>query len=142
MKILKKNNRVKYKALKAELAILTKKIDSMSKNKSVTRFKAFMAIAEDEQTIGKAEARFSQWVEITMKKEPLPPLPKLSRAEPLCTSKDVIPPAASVQTSTVPDKIKQVTEKEPSVKAIKKKAQTKSRAVPDPSPNKKSDSSI
>nr|GEY35952.1 reverse transcriptase domain-containing protein [Tanacetum cinerariifolium]GEY37264.1 reverse transcriptase domain-containing protein [Tanacetum cinerariifolium] len=39
--------------------------------------------------------------------KPLPPLPKLSRAEPLSTSKDVIPYATLVQTSTIPDKTKQ-----------------------------------
>nr|GEZ42389.1 retrovirus-related Pol polyprotein from transposon TNT 1-94 [Tanacetum cinerariifolium] len=83
--------RVKYKSLKCELAILTKKIDAMSKNKSdkglvaelfdwdeeslssedegVTRVKAFTAIAEDEPTVGKADDRSSQWVEITMKKK-------------------------------------------------------------------------
>ncbi|GJU12175.1 hypothetical protein Tco_1134571 [Tanacetum coccineum] len=70
----------KYKALKSELAVLTKKIDAMSKNKSekglvaelfdwdeeslsledecVTRVKAFMAIVEDEPVVGKVDARF------------------------------------------------------------------------------------
>nr|GEY60067.1 hypothetical protein [Tanacetum cinerariifolium] len=70
----------KYKTLKAYVALLTKKIDVVSKNKSekglvaesfdcneeslsskderVTRVKAFMAIADDELTIGKADARY------------------------------------------------------------------------------------
>ncbi|GKC83510.1 hypothetical protein Tco_1139227 [Tanacetum coccineum] len=69
----------KYKALKAELALLTKKIDVVLKNKSkkglvvesfnwdeesissedegVTRVKAFMAIAKDEPVVGKANVR-------------------------------------------------------------------------------------
>nr|GEU64404.1 xylulose kinase-1 [Tanacetum cinerariifolium] len=81
----------KYKALKAELAFLTKKIDVVLKNKSekrlvaesfdwdeeslsfedegVTRVKAFMAIVEDEPAVGKIEAMSSKWVEITMKKD-------------------------------------------------------------------------
>ncbi|GJR02640.1 hypothetical protein Tco_0525624 [Tanacetum coccineum] len=37
--------------------------------KGVTRVKAFMAIAEEELAVGKADARFGQWVEITMKKD-------------------------------------------------------------------------
>ncbi|GKB01981.1 hypothetical protein Tco_0830025 [Tanacetum coccineum] len=39
-----------------------------SEDEGVTRFKAFMAIAEDEPTVGKTDARSGQWVEITMKK--------------------------------------------------------------------------
>ncbi|GJR35134.1 hypothetical protein Tco_1210818 [Tanacetum coccineum] len=67
----------KYKGLKAEIDIITKKIDAMSKGKSekglvaesfdwdeksvssddegVTRVKAFMAIAEDEPSVGKTD---------------------------------------------------------------------------------------
>ncbi|GKB73743.1 retrovirus-related pol polyprotein from transposon TNT 1-94 [Tanacetum coccineum] len=84
-----KDYRVKYKGLKAEIAVLTKKIDAMNKGKSekglvaesfdwdeesvssddesVTTFKALMALA-DEPSIGKADARLGQWVEITMSK--------------------------------------------------------------------------
>nr|GEX13353.1 uncharacterized mitochondrial protein AtMg00820-like [Tanacetum cinerariifolium] len=107
-----KDNRGKYKALKSKVVILNKKIDAMSKNKSekglvaesfgwddeslsskdegVTKVKAFMPIAEDEIIVGKANARSGQWVEITMKKDPLPPLPKISRAEPIGTSTNVV----------------------------------------------------
>ncbi|GJU09275.1 hypothetical protein Tco_1125705 [Tanacetum coccineum] len=85
-----KDYKGEYKALKAELALLNKKIDDVLKNKSekrlvgesfdwdeeslsfkdegVTRVKAFMAIAEDEPTVRKADTRSGQWVEITMKK--------------------------------------------------------------------------
>nr|GFA08147.1 hypothetical protein [Tanacetum cinerariifolium] len=49
--------------------------------------------AEDEPSVGKTDARSGQWVEITMKQEPLPILSKLSRAKPIGTSNDVIPPA-------------------------------------------------
>ncbi|GKA89609.1 hypothetical protein Tco_0811421 [Tanacetum coccineum] len=52
--------------------------------------------------------------------EPLPPLPKLSGAKPIGTSNDV-------------------TKKESSVKTIKKKAQTKSPSVPDPTLDKKAE---
>nr|GFB40195.1 hypothetical protein [Tanacetum cinerariifolium] len=73
--------------------------------------------------------------------DPLPPIPKLSRAEPIGTSTDVIPPADLTQTSTVSDKTKQVVDKESSVKVIKKKAQNKSPSVHDPCLAKKADSS-
>ncbi|GKB57202.1 retrovirus-related pol polyprotein from transposon TNT 1-94 [Tanacetum coccineum] len=85
-----KDYRGKYKALKAKLALLTKKINDVSKNMSekglvaesfdwdeeslsyedegVTTVKVFIIIAEDEPTKGKADARSSQWVEINMKK--------------------------------------------------------------------------
>ncbi|GJW40082.1 retrovirus-related pol polyprotein from transposon TNT 1-94 [Tanacetum coccineum] len=85
-----KDYRVKYKGIKAEIAILTKKIDDMNKGKSekglvaesydwdeesvssdderVTTFKALMAIADEELSVGRADARSGQWVEITMKK--------------------------------------------------------------------------
>ncbi|GJS79119.1 retrovirus-related pol polyprotein from transposon TNT 1-94 [Tanacetum coccineum] len=85
-----KDYKGKYKGLKAEIAILTKNIDSLSKGKSekglvaesfdwdeesvsfedegVTKVKAFMAIVEEEPSVGKNDARSGQWVEITMKK--------------------------------------------------------------------------
>ncbi|GJV66290.1 hypothetical protein Tco_1477118 [Tanacetum coccineum] len=39
-----------------------------SKDKGVTKVKAFVAIAEDELSVGKADARSGQWIEITIKK--------------------------------------------------------------------------
>ncbi|GJT20840.1 hypothetical protein Tco_0890777, partial [Tanacetum coccineum] len=39
-----------------------------SEDEGTTKVKAFMAIAEEEPSIGKADARSGQWVEITMKK--------------------------------------------------------------------------
>ncbi|GJU69074.1 retrovirus-related pol polyprotein from transposon TNT 1-94 [Tanacetum coccineum] len=90
---IQKGYKGKYKGLKAEIAILTKKIDSLSKDKSenglvdesfdwdeesvsfkdkrVTKVKAFMAIAEEEPSVGKNDVRSGQWVKITMKKEKL-----------------------------------------------------------------------
>ncbi|GJZ78553.1 retrovirus-related pol polyprotein from transposon TNT 1-94 [Tanacetum coccineum] len=84
-----KDYKVKYKGLNAKIAVLTKKIDAMSKGKSdkglvaesfdcdeepvsfdgegVTKVKAFMDIAEDEPFVGKAGIRLGQWVKITMK---------------------------------------------------------------------------
>ncbi|GJW04083.1 retrovirus-related pol polyprotein from transposon TNT 1-94 [Tanacetum coccineum] len=90
----------KYKGLKAEMVVLTQRIDDLTKGKSekgksdkgksekgliaesfdwdeesvssedegTTRIRAFMAIAEDEPSVGKADARSGQWVDITMKK--------------------------------------------------------------------------
>ncbi|GJZ07502.1 hypothetical protein Tco_0541295 [Tanacetum coccineum] len=37
-------------------------------DEGTTRIRAFMAIAEDEPSVGKADARSGQWVDITMKK--------------------------------------------------------------------------
>ncbi|GKF08349.1 retrovirus-related pol polyprotein from transposon TNT 1-94 [Tanacetum coccineum] len=75
----KKDYKGKYKALKAELALLTKNINVVSKNKSEkglvavsfdwyeeslssedggdTTVKSFMAIAEDEPIVGKTDVR-------------------------------------------------------------------------------------
>ncbi|GKB50109.1 hypothetical protein Tco_0900862 [Tanacetum coccineum] len=39
-----------------------------SKDEETTKFKAFMAIADDEPSVGKSDARYGQWVDITMKK--------------------------------------------------------------------------
>nr|GEW60055.1 hypothetical protein [Tanacetum cinerariifolium] len=50
-----------------ERALLDKESVS-SKNEKTTRIRAFMAIAEDEPSVGKADARSGQWVNITMKK--------------------------------------------------------------------------
>ncbi|GKD99513.1 retrovirus-related pol polyprotein from transposon TNT 1-94 [Tanacetum coccineum] len=39
-----------------------------SEDEGTTRIRAFMAIAEDEPSVGKADARSNQWLDITMKK--------------------------------------------------------------------------
>ncbi|GKB75671.1 hypothetical protein Tco_0942566, partial [Tanacetum coccineum] len=94
------NKKGKYKGLKAEMAVLTKRINDLTKGKSkkgknekgksekgliaesfdwdeesissedegTTKIRAFMAIVEDEPSVEKADARSSQWVDITMKK--------------------------------------------------------------------------
>nr|GEX16024.1 hypothetical protein [Tanacetum cinerariifolium] len=54
-----------YKGLKAKMVVLTKRIDDMTK---ITKIRAFMAIAKDEPSLGKADARSGQRVDITMKK--------------------------------------------------------------------------
>ncbi|GKC97288.1 hypothetical protein Tco_1167563 [Tanacetum coccineum] len=38
-------------------------------DEGTTRIRAFIAIAEDEPSVGKVNARFGQWVDITMKKD-------------------------------------------------------------------------
>nr|GEX66647.1 retrovirus-related Pol polyprotein from transposon TNT 1-94 [Tanacetum cinerariifolium] len=60
----------------AEMPVLSQRIDELTKGKDekgkedegTTKFKAFMEIADDEPSVGKGDARSSQWVEITMKK--------------------------------------------------------------------------
>ncbi|GJR01564.1 retrovirus-related pol polyprotein from transposon TNT 1-94 [Tanacetum coccineum] len=72
----KKDYKGKYKGLKAKMAVLSQKVDELTKRKNdkgkedegTTKYKAFMAIAEDEPSLGKGDARSGQWVEITMKK--------------------------------------------------------------------------
>nr|GEU87605.1 reverse transcriptase domain-containing protein [Tanacetum cinerariifolium] len=73
-----------------------------TEDERTTKIKAFMAIAEDEPSIGKADARSGQWVYISMKKvtfdsesecetqKPLPPLPKLIGATPTGTLDSLI----------------------------------------------------
>ncbi|GJT94825.1 hypothetical protein Tco_1090343 [Tanacetum coccineum] len=73
--------------------------------------------------------------------EPLPLLPKLLEAEPISTSNDVIPLADLIQTATISNKTKKVTEKEPPIKTIKRKAQTNAPSILDPYPDKKAESS-
>ncbi|GJW58124.1 retrovirus-related pol polyprotein from transposon TNT 1-94 [Tanacetum coccineum] len=95
-----KDYKGKYKGLKAEMVVLTKRIDDMTKGNSEkgkkekeksekgliaesfdwddesvssddersTKIRAFMPIAEDEPSVGKADARSGQWVDITMKR--------------------------------------------------------------------------
>nr|GEU75061.1 hypothetical protein [Tanacetum cinerariifolium] len=66
-----KDYKGKYKGLKAEMAILTKRIDDLTKGKKdkrTTKIRAFMIIVEDEPSVRKADARSRQWVDITMKK--------------------------------------------------------------------------
>nr|GEW68150.1 hypothetical protein [Tanacetum cinerariifolium] len=46
----------------------SKPVKDYEEDECATRIKAFMAIAKDEPSVGKADARSGQWVEITMKK--------------------------------------------------------------------------
>ncbi|GKF92823.1 hypothetical protein Tco_0279542, partial [Tanacetum coccineum] len=76
-----KDYKGKYKGLKAEIAVLTKRIDDLTKGKNekgknekgksekgTTNIRELMAITEDEPSVEKADARSGQWVDITMKK--------------------------------------------------------------------------
>ncbi|GJY67967.1 ankyrin repeat-containing protein [Tanacetum coccineum] len=47
---------------------LYKRSGRVGSDKGITKIKAFMAIAEEEMSVGRADARPGQWVEITMKK--------------------------------------------------------------------------
>ncbi|GJW30968.1 hypothetical protein Tco_0047843, partial [Tanacetum coccineum] len=169
----------KYKGLKVEIVVLTKRIDDMTKGKSEkgkkekeksekgliaesfdwddesvssddegsTKSRAFMAITEDELSVGKADARSCQWVDITIKKEPLPPLHKLIGAAPFGTLESLISLSDLTLNMTnltldtpVPKKTR------PSVKVspayvINKKIE-KSPTIPKPCSDKKVDSSI
>ncbi|GJX99219.1 hypothetical protein Tco_0356238 [Tanacetum coccineum] len=108
-------------------------------NEGVTRVKAFMAIAEDEPSVGKINAR-SDCHEITSDSESefdnedsLPPLPKLSGAKPIGTPTDFISLADLTQTSktsyAVSEKTNPIANKESRIKVTKKKTQTKSPSI-------------
>ncbi|GJW58665.1 retrovirus-related pol polyprotein from transposon TNT 1-94 [Tanacetum coccineum] len=124
-----------------------------SEDEGTTRVNTFMAIAEDEPSVGKAYARsggrgkrkdavspkevlFTKAYESPSKtaleitsdfkskcdnQDPLPPLSKLSRAELIGKSNDVIPLADLTLTSAVPKKTIQVTDKMSSVNVTKKR---------------------
>ncbi|GJW69674.1 retrovirus-related pol polyprotein from transposon TNT 1-94 [Tanacetum coccineum] len=94
-----KDYKVKYKGLKAEIVVLTQRIDAMSNGNSekglvaksydwddesvssdeegVITVKAFMAIADEELPVGRTDARSGQWVDITMKKDKIFDLKKV-----------------------------------------------------------------
>ncbi|GKD28733.1 retrovirus-related pol polyprotein from transposon TNT 1-94 [Tanacetum coccineum] len=64
-----KDYKGKYKGLKAEIVVLTKRIDDITKGKSEKGKKEKEKIEkEDEPSVRKADARSGQWVDITMKK--------------------------------------------------------------------------
>nr|GEY53784.1 retrovirus-related Pol polyprotein from transposon TNT 1-94 [Tanacetum cinerariifolium] len=73
--------------------------------------------------------------------EPLPPLPKLTKAEPIGTSANVLTLVNVSLTLTVFEDIRKVPEKRSAIKAPKEKAQTMSPSAFDPIPVKKADSS-
>nr|GEW60935.1 hypothetical protein [Tanacetum cinerariifolium] len=111
-----------------------------------TKIKAFMAIAKDKPSVRKVAARSSQWVDITMKKEPLLPFHKLIGAAPSGTSESLIS-LSDLTFNMVDLKLDTYIPKKtrPSVKvsptyAIKKKTE-KSPAIPKPCSDKKVDSS-
>ncbi|GJV93422.1 retrovirus-related pol polyprotein from transposon TNT 1-94 [Tanacetum coccineum] len=139
--------------------MLTKNIDAMSKGKSekglvvesfdwdeesvssedegVTKVKAFMAIAEDEPSVGKADARSGQWVQITMKKVRAlggrgKRKEQISLKEVVFTKADESPTETALEITSdfeskypvVSKDIKKVTNKKSAVKAPKKKALT------------------
>ncbi|GJY67031.1 retrovirus-related pol polyprotein from transposon TNT 1-94 [Tanacetum coccineum] len=64
-----KDYKGKYKGLKVEMDVLTKRIDDMTKRKSEKgKMDKEKSEKEDEPSVGKANARSGQWVNITMKK--------------------------------------------------------------------------
>ncbi|GKD50368.1 retrovirus-related pol polyprotein from transposon TNT 1-94, partial [Tanacetum coccineum] len=68
-----KSEKGKNEKGKSEKGLIAESFDwdeeSMSsEDEGTTRISAFIAIAEDEPLVGKADARYGQWVDITMKK--------------------------------------------------------------------------
>ncbi|GKC34996.1 retrovirus-related pol polyprotein from transposon TNT 1-94 [Tanacetum coccineum] len=64
-----KNYKGKYKGLKAEMVVLNKRIDDITKGKSKKGKKdKEKSEKEDKLSVGNADARSGQWVDITMKK--------------------------------------------------------------------------
>nr|GEY01312.1 retrovirus-related Pol polyprotein from transposon TNT 1-94 [Tanacetum cinerariifolium] len=111
-----------------------------SDDEGSTKIRSFMEIAEDEPSVGKANARSGQWVDITMKRN------LFHLFLPYCTSKNLISlsdltlnMADLTLDTTVPKKTR------PSVKVshayVVKKKTKKSPIVPKPCFNKKANSS-
>nr|GEU65803.1 retrovirus-related Pol polyprotein from transposon TNT 1-94 [Tanacetum cinerariifolium] len=71
----------------ATLRLKFNSFKSLEDDERSTKIKEFMAIVEDEPSVGKADARSGQWDDITMKKEPLP---KLIGAAPSGTLENLI----------------------------------------------------
>nr|GEX01930.1 retrovirus-related Pol polyprotein from transposon TNT 1-94 [Tanacetum cinerariifolium] len=68
-----KSKKGKNEKGKSEKGLITESFDwdeesVSSKDEGATWIRAFMAIAKDEPSVGKADARYGQWVDITMKK--------------------------------------------------------------------------
>ncbi|GJW60284.1 hypothetical protein Tco_0109619 [Tanacetum coccineum] len=72
----KSEKRKSEKGLRAELFDWDEEFVS-SYGEGTTRIRAFMAIAEDEPSVGKADARSGQWVYITMKKDEISDLKRV-----------------------------------------------------------------
>nr|GEW57956.1 hypothetical protein [Tanacetum cinerariifolium] len=107
-----------------------------SEDEGTTKIKAFMAIAEEESSVRKADARF----------EPRPPLPKLIGAELAGTSNSLISLAGLTLNMAdltlnkfVLNKSKPTSDKVLPTYVIKKKTKTKSPVVLVPQPKKKDD---
>ncbi|GJR10522.1 hypothetical protein Tco_0793174 [Tanacetum coccineum] len=170
--------------------------ETKSNNEGVTRVKAFMAIAEDEQVVGKTDVGQTS-IKVTLyqllteqvpgnivralggrgklketipskgvlftkgenspsktspdvtsdtkfvndNQQSLPPLPKLSGAEPVGTSNDVISHVDLIPIFMLSDNTKHITKKELIIMYVKKKSKTKTPSILDASPEKKANSS-
>nr|GEX47759.1 receptor-like protein kinase 5 [Tanacetum cinerariifolium] len=110
-----------------------------SEDEGTTKFKAFMAIAKDEPSVGKSDARSGQWVEITMKKvhrllsmteEPS------DASKRLISLSDLTANMADLTLNTASKEIKKSSNKVSQTYVIKKKAEPKHLAVQTLSPDK------
>ncbi|GJX62367.1 hypothetical protein Tco_0295267 [Tanacetum coccineum] len=128
--------------------LLTKQVPSnivhalggKGKKDSTSSIDVVFTKAEDSPIENSPECPFDD-ESVNDNQEPLPALPKLSRAEPIGTSKGITSATDLTQTSTVSKKTKHIAKKESQNKLIKKKAQPKTLIIPEPSPKKKADSS-
>nr|GEU74332.1 hypothetical protein [Tanacetum cinerariifolium] len=111
------------------------------KQKGTISSKDVVIIKGDNSPYKNSHAFTSDTEYVNDNQEHLPPLSKLSRAEPIGTSKYITTPTDLIQTSIVFDKTKQVPEKKSLVKSIKKKVQTKTPSVSNSKPKNKVDSS-
>ncbi|GKD51362.1 hypothetical protein Tco_1280338 [Tanacetum coccineum] len=107
------------------MTVLTKRIDDITKGKSEKgkkhkekseKIRAFMAIAEDEPSVGKANARSGQWVDITMKKQVpgniVKALGEKDRKKEKISSKEVVFTKADESSSTLVPEITSDSESE------------------------------
>ncbi|GJZ66341.1 hypothetical protein Tco_0623037, partial [Tanacetum coccineum] len=108
--------------------------------KVINSIKDIVFIKAEDSPIQKSPQYASNNESDNDNQEPLPPLLKLSGAEPIGTSSGVISTTDLTQTSIVSNKTKQVADKNYMIKSVKKKAQTKTLGVPEPKLEKKANS--
>ncbi|GJS12943.1 hypothetical protein Tco_0407415 [Tanacetum coccineum] len=78
------------RALLAKSKRFFKKEKVSSDDNEVTEVKALMALADEERvSVSKESARNGEWIKISMKKHPLPPLEKLTGDEPVFRPKTI-----------------------------------------------------
>nr|GEV08386.1 retrovirus-related Pol polyprotein from transposon TNT 1-94 [Tanacetum cinerariifolium] len=106
--ISQKDYKGKYKGMKAEMAVFSQRIDELTKrkddngkeDKGTTKFKAFVAIADDEPSVGKGDSRSDQRNNMVNKFNALKQDLVLHKSE-LCNLKNIMSINFSLQNKVI-----------------------------------------